>query len=102
MILKKGDNVKIIHGKDRGKKGKVLQVMIKEDKIVIEGLNMRVKNVRAKKSGEKGQRVQFAAPMHVSNVMMVCPKCQKPTRIGFKIYNENKLRICKKCKQELS
>lgn len=102
MHLKKGDQVKIIHGKDRGKKGKVLQVMGPANKVAIEGLNMRVKNVRAKRSGEKGQRVQFAAPMDASNVMIVCAKCGKPTRIGFRIINKNKIRICKKCKQELS
>jgi large subunit ribosomal protein L24 len=101
MHLKKGDNVKIIHGKDRGKKGKVLQVLCSANKVVIEGLNMRVKNVRAKRAGEKGQRVQFAAPMDASNVMMVCAKCGKPTRIGFRMINKNKIRICKKCKQEL-
>lgn len=102
MHLKKGDNVKIIHGKDRNKKGKVLQVMVPDNKVVIEGLNMRVKNVRAKRSGEKGQRVQFAAPMDASNVMLVCTQCSKPTRVGFRIINKNKIRICKKCKQELS
>ena len=102
MSIKKGDTVKMIKGKDRGKKGKVLQVMGPANKVVIEGLNMRVKNVRAKRSGEKGQRVQFAAPMDASNVMIVCAKCGQSTRIGFRIINKNKIRICKKCKQEIS
>ncbi|MFA5069911.1 MAG: 50S ribosomal protein L24 [Patescibacteria group bacterium] len=101
MKLKKGDQVKIIHGKDRDKKGKLIQVLVREEKVIVESLNLRTKNVRAKRSGEKGQRVQYAAPMDASNVMLVCPKCSKPTRIKTKIFNKNKIRICQKCQQEI-
>jgi len=107
MKIKKGDNVKILKGKDNNKTGKVLQVLksIKNTRIVVEGLNLRYKHLRPKRSGEKGQRIMFPAPMNISNVQLICPKCGKPTRVGFKIREgksevskEKKSRVCKKCK----
>jgi len=99
MNIKKGDQVKIIIGKDRGKKGKIMQVFTDKDLVVVEGLNLRVKHTRPKKEGEKGERVQFSAPMNVSNVMLVCPKCNKQTRISCKQIENKKSRICAKCKE---
>ena len=99
MKIKKNDKVKILAGKDKGKTGKVLQVFVKRNKISIEGINLLFKNMRAKKQGEKGQRIQFPAPLAVSNVALVCPKCNKITRIGYKVLeNKKKVRTCKKCK----
>ena len=101
MKIKKGDTVKIVLGRDRGKKGKVLQVLPKSNKLSIEGLNLQIRHTRPKKEGEKGQRIQVASPTDISNVMLVCPKCNKPTRVGYKILaNKKKLRLCRKCKQE--
>lgn len=97
MRIKKGDTVKIITGKDKGKKGKVLQVFVKEKKLVVEGHNLLIKHTRPKREGEKGQRVQFSAPMAVSNVMLVCPKCTKPTRLAAKKEGNKKTRICVQC-----
>lgn len=100
MNFKKGDTVKIITGKDRGKKGKVLQVFPKGNKVVVEGLNLMVKNVRPKRMGEKGQVVRYNAPIDASNIQLFCDKCNMAVRIGFKILeNKKKLRICKKCKE---
>ncbi len=100
--FKKSDIVKVISGKDRGKKGKVLQVLPREYKIVVEGVNMMAKNVRAKRQGEKGQVVRYNSPINTSNVMLFCPKCNKPVRAGYMITKEKKkVRICKKCKQTL-
>ncbi len=109
MKIKKGDKVEIITGKDNGKTGKVLQVFLDKKRIVIEGLNLLVKNTRPKKQGEKGQQVQFPASLDVSNVMLVCPKCNKKTRVGYKLAEKNpddkvqlkgkKFRQCKKCKE---
>lgn len=100
MKIKKGDNVKIICGKDRGKKGKVLKVFPKENKIIVEGLNLRIKHVRPKKAGEKGQRIQFPASLNISDIMLICPKCGRQTRIGYKMLDSGKkVRICKKCKE---
>lgn len=99
MKLKKGDQVKIVLGKDRGKKGKIIQVFPNEELVVVEGLNLRVKHTRPRREREKGERVQFSAPLHASNVMLICPKCSKPTRIGYKLIENKKIRICRKCKE---
>lgn len=101
MKIKKGDNVLVVSGKDKGKTGKVLKSIPKEMKILVEGVNLKQKHVRPKKQGEKGQIVKSPASFHVSNVKMLCPKCQKPARIGYKITNGKKVRICKKCKSEI-
>lgn len=99
MKIQKGDNVLIIKGKDRGRKGKVIKALIGEERIIIEGINLRKKHVRPKKSGEKGQIIEIPAPISVSNVKIICSKCGKATRIGFKITEKEKYRICKKCGQ---
>jgi len=99
MKIKKGDKVKVITGKDKGKTGKVLAVNIEKDKVTVEGLNLLHKNKRPKKQGEKGQRIQFPAALKLSNVILVCPKCAKPTRVAYKIENKTKTRFCKKCKE---
>lgn len=99
MKIKKGDQVKIILGKDRGKKGKIIQVFSRQGLVVVEGLNLRVKHTRPKREGQKGERVQFSAPLKDSNVMLICPKCGKPTRVGYKLMEDKKSRICRKCKE---
>ncbi|HLC90101.1 MAG TPA: 50S ribosomal protein L24 [Patescibacteria group bacterium] len=100
MNIKKGDKVKILAGKDQGKIGKILQVFPKRQRVSVEGINLLYKNLRPRKQGEKGQRIQFPAPLTISNVALVCPKCGKLTRVGYKILeNKNKVRICKKCKE---
>lgn len=101
MRLKKGDLVVIITGKDRGKKGKVLEVSRPSQRIVVEGLNVRTRNVRGRRQGEKGQRIEFSAPMHESNVMIVCPKCSKPTRLGVRRTGDKAVRFCRRCKEAL-
>lgn len=100
MKIQKGDIVLIISGKDRGRKGKVIETLPKDGRIAVEGVNIRKKSVRPKKSGEKGQIIQTPAPLHVSNAKLICSKCGQPTRVGYKIEGEKKYRICKKCKQE--
>lgn len=101
MKLKKGDNVLVISGKDRGRTGKILRSLPKEIRIVVEGLNLRAKHVRPRKRGEKGQVVKVPAPMDVSNVKLVCSKCSKPARVGYIIREKKKFRVCKKCKSEI-
>lgn len=100
MKIKKGDTILIISGKDRGKKAKVLSVSLKDRRILAEGVNIRRKNIRAKKSGEKGQVVESPAPIAVSNAKLICSKCGKATRVGYKVAEKKKYRICKKCGQE--
>lgn len=101
MRIKKGDQVKILSGKDRGKIGKVMRVFSKEEKAIVEGLNLVKKHTRPKRQGEKGQRITVPAPVDMSNLMLICPKCAKPARVGFKVSGKNKHRICKKCKSEI-
>lgn len=97
MRIKKDDQVVIISGKYRGKKGKVLRILPHRDKVLIEGVNLVKKNVRSKKSGEKGQVVEMPSPLHVSNVKLICSSCGKATRVRYKISEEKKYRVCKKC-----
>jgi len=101
MKLKKGDQVLIMKGKDRGKKGKITSVNPERELVVVEGVNIRKKHVRPKKSGEKGQIVEVSVPMASANVKLICPKCSQPARIGRKVTAENKYRVCKKCGQEI-
>ena len=101
MRIKKGDNVLIISGKDRGKTGKVLRAFPKESKVLVEGVNLKKKHRRPKRSGEKGQVVQIASGISSSNVKLICPKCSKATRVGYKITEGKKYRVCKKCESEI-
>lgn len=101
MKIRKSDTVLVISGKDRGKKGKVIKVLPKESRIVVEGVNLRKKHLRAKREGEKGQVVEIAASLDVSNVKLICSKCKIPTRVGYKVVGKNKFRMCKKCQQEI-
>lgn len=102
MKIKSGDKVKIISGKDKGKTGKVLQVFPRERLASIEGRNLLIKHLRPRRQGEKGQRIEFPAPASIANVMLVCPRCGRETRVGAQILeNGKKARICKKCKQTI-
>ena len=101
MKIKKGDTVLIISGKDRARKGKVIEAFPRQGKVVVEGINLRKKHMKPKKSGEKGQIVETPVPLNVSDVKLICSKCGKPTRVGYKMEGKRKYRICKKCKQEI-
>jgi large subunit ribosomal protein L24 len=100
MKLKKGDQVLILKGKDKGRKGKIIKALPKNRQIIIEGLNLQKKHVRARKEGEKGEVVEVPIPLSVSNIKLVCPRCKKLTRTGYKIVNGKKYRFCKRCKKE--
>ncbi|MBU1091639.1 50S ribosomal protein L24 [Patescibacteria group bacterium] len=102
MKLKKGDKVFVVSGKDKGKTGKITKSLPDLCKVVVEGINIRKKHTRPKKEGQKGQVVQIPAPMDVSNVRLVCEKCGKAVRIGYKILEDGKkVRTCKKCQEEV-
>ncbi len=101
MKLKKGDTVLVISGKDKGRKAPILKSLIKEGKILVEGINLKKKHIKPKKEGEKGQVISVATPLSISNVKFICPKCGKATRLGYKIEGDKKFRICKKCKSEV-
>jgi len=100
MKLKKGDQILIIKGKDRGRRGKIVKVLPKEQRVIIEGLNLRKKHIRPKKEGEKGEILEIPEPLNVANVKLICPQCKKPSRVGYKTTKGKKYRFCKKCKKE--
>lgn len=102
MKIKKGDTVKIISGKDRSKTGKVVRVLVEANKVVVDGMNIKKKHARPKKQGQKGQIVQMSAPISASSVMLICPTCKKPSRLGARIAGGKKVRICKKCKGDVA
>lgn len=97
MNIKKGDNVKILAGKDSGKSGKILVVDVKKEKVLVEGINILKKHKRPTRQGEKGEIVNLPRPIHISNVMLVCQNCGKAVRIGHKLNGDKKVRYCKKC-----
>jgi len=101
MRIKKGDIVLIISGKDRGRKGKVIEAFPKQDRLIVEGINLKKKHMKPKKSGEKGQIVEMPGPLNVSDVKIICSKCGKAVRTGYELKGKKKYRICKKCKQEI-
>lgn len=102
MNIKKGDNIKIMSGNDKGKEGKVIAVFPAAEKIVVEGTNMRKKHVRARSQGKKGEMVRIPAAFPASRAMIVCSKCSKTTRVRSAV-NEagKKMRICRSCGSEL-
>lgn len=99
--IKTGDLVEVLSGKEKGKKGKIVHVFPKEGKVVIDGLNIKKKHRKPRKAGEKGQVIEISAPLSASAVMLVCPKCGKPSRTGVKFQGTKKVRVCKKCNQEI-
>jgi len=101
MKIKKGDTVLIISGKDKGRTAKVLKALPKERSILVEGINLKKKHVRPKRQGEKGQIIDVPSALEVSNIKIICPKCGKAARVGYKIESDKKVRICKKCKLEI-
>lgn len=97
MKIKKGDNVQVIAGKDRGKTGTVLRILPEDNRLSVEGINMYRKRVRAKRAGQKGESVSVPRPLTASNVMLVCKNCKRPVRVGYRGEGRAKERFCKKC-----
>jgi len=98
--LKKEDTVQVIAGKDKGKRGRILKIHRDKDRILVEGVNLVKKAMKKKKQQDRGGIVEVAAPLHSSNLMIVCKKCG-PTRIGYKINKDEKTRVCRKCGEVL-
>lgn len=97
MRIKKGDKVVALAGKDKGKDGKVLRVLSTTGKVVVEGLNIKKRRTKPRKANEKGQTVDMAAPMDLSNVALWCAKCKKGVRTKTKIDGQKKTRVCAGC-----
>ena len=101
MDLRKGDNVIVIAGKDKGKTGEIQKVDPKTNRVVVEGVNLRKKHKKPTQNNPEGSIVEIYAPIDASNVMIVDPKTKKPTRIGHKIVKGKKVRVAKKSGAEL-
>lgn len=101
MTIKKGDTVLVITGKEKGKTGKVLDVFPKDNKVLVDGVNIVTKHKKARKQNEKSEIVKKSAPINSTNVMVVCPVCGKATRVAHKEINGKKVRVCKKCSASL-
>ena len=101
MRIKKGDTVKVLSGNDKGKTGEVLEVIQKEDKVVVKGVNVRKKHVKARKQGDESGIIPVECAIPASKVNVVCPKCGKVTKVGYRVDNDKKVRVCKKCGAEL-
>ena len=97
MRIKKGDTVQILSGNDKGKTGEVLEVIPKTEKIIVKGVNIRKKHVKPRKQGEEGGIISSECAIHSRKANVVCPKCNKATRVGYEIDKDKKVRVCKKC-----
>lgn len=104
MRIRRGDTVEVISGTDKGIRGEVIRVIPKENRIVVQGANMRTKHQRQVQTGGRTMSpgiIQFEGPVQVSNVMFVCPKCDQPTRISISRDGDTRQRICKSCEAAL-
>lgn len=102
QTIKKGDTVKILSGKDRGETGKVVATVRKTGKVIVEGRNQVTRHERPKKQGQKGQKIRISMPLDLSNLILICPHCGKPTRVGISIDDKGvKTRMCKQCKKRI-
>jgi len=98
MKIKKGDKIQVLSGKDKGRKGEVIRCLPKKLKVLIKGLNIYKKHVKAQ-SNQPGGIIEIEKPLYVSKVQLICPNCQKKTKVGYQLDKTNKkFRVCKKCK----
>ena len=101
MDIKKGDQVIIVAGNYKGKKGKVIKAFPKAGKVVVEKVNIVKKHIKPKQQGQQGQVIETERPITISNVQLICPKCSKATRVAHKVLKDKKTRVCKKCNKEI-
>ncbi|MBR2667643.1 MAG: 50S ribosomal protein L24 [Oscillospiraceae bacterium] len=101
LNIKKDDQVVVLSGKNKGKRGKVLKAEPATGKVIVEGVNIVSRHKKPRRSGEPGGIIKKEAPIYACKVMHVCPKCDKPTRAAFKVENGKKARVCKHCGAEI-
>lgn len=103
--VKKGDEVEVIAGKDKGFRGEVVRVLVRKDRVVVNGINIAKRHEAARQAGGQtvpAQIVDFEAPLHLSNVLVVCPSCDKASRVGYRLKDDGyKTRFCKKCDSDI-
>lgn len=101
MKLKRGDEVLIVRGKDKGKKGKIEKVFTKENMVLIPGVNLYKRHFKSRMQNKPSEIIEITKPFHVGNVAFLCPNCHKESRIGYKVDSKEKVRICKKCNKKV-
>ena len=101
MKLKKGDNIKVVRGKDKGKEGKIEKVFPKLGRVLVGNINLYKRHLKARSETQPSEIVTLTKPLSEENVILVCPKCHKTTRVGYKIEKDIKLRVCKKCNSDI-
>ena len=102
LHVKKGDRVKVIAGKDKGKEGEIIRALPKKGRVVVEKVNVVKKAQRPTQANPQGGIISMEAPINVSNVMLVCPKCKEATRVGHRFKEDGtKVRVCKKCNADI-
>lgn len=103
--IKKGDTVEVIAGKDLGERGQVVKILLKENRVIVGGVNVVKRHQKARQAGNQtvpAQIVEKDAPLDMSNVMLVCPSCDKRTRVGYRLREDgHKVRVCKKCNADI-
>ena len=97
MKIKKGDTIKVLIGKDAGREGRVVKVISQHQLVVVEGINVYKKHLKGDGKEKKSGIIDIAKPLPISNVMLVCPVCGKPSRVGYDVSKAGKVRVCKKC-----
>jgi large subunit ribosomal protein L24 len=95
--IRKNDTVLVISGKDKGKKGKVRYAFSREKRLIVEGINMIKKHSKARAATRQAGIIEREAPLHVSKVMLICNKCNRPARVGFRFLGEKRVRVCSSC-----
>lgn len=101
LTIRKGDKVHVIAGKDKGKEGKVLRAMPEKERVVVENVHMIKKHTRPSQKNQQGGIIEMEGTIHVSNVMLVCPNCGQPTRVGRRRDDGVRVRVCKKCGKDV-
>jgi large subunit ribosomal protein L24 len=101
MKIIKGDEVKIVTGKDKGKNGKVADVVTKTQKVLVEGMNQYKRHIKARTQQQKSEIITITKPLPIANVALLCPKCKQPTRVGYVMEKNEKLRVCRKCGKKI-
>lgn len=101
MKLKRGDEVLVSRGKDKGKKGKIEKVMTRENMVLIPGVNLYKRHYKSRMQNKPSEIIEITKPLHAENVTFLCPNCHKESRIGYKVDNKEKVRICKKCNKKV-
>ncbi|MDO8451820.1 MAG: 50S ribosomal protein L24 [bacterium] len=101
MKLKKGDTILVSLGRDKGKKGKIERVFTKDHAVLVGGINVHKRHMKRRDEKNPGGIIEAPSPIQISKVSLLCPSCNKPTRVGFMIVKDEKIRICKKCHQKI-